>query len=100
MLLRRSLMVLFLGLSGTLAQAKDIALIGNKGSALKKIGTEARKDLESLLGTKVFLGLYVKVAQDWRDNPQRVRELDWHFQLEGLSAVQAHEPGNEEETEE
>jgi len=75
-------------------------LIGHKGAMLKKIGTEARKDLESLLGTKVFLGLYVKVAQDWRDNPQRVRELDWHFQLEGLSAVQAHEPENEEETEE
>ena len=75
-------------------------LIGHKGAMLKKIGTEARKDLESLLGSKVFLGLYVKVAQDWRDNPQRVRELDWHFQLEGLSAVQAHEPENEEETEE
>jgi GTP-binding protein Era len=75
-------------------------LIGHKGAMLKKIGTEARKDLESLLGTKVFLGLYVKVAQDWRDNPQRVRELDWHFQLEGLSEVQAHEPESEEETEE
>jgi hypothetical protein len=40
--------------------------------------------------------LFVKVAQDWRDNPQRVRELDWHFQLEGLSAVQAHEPEEKE----
>jgi GTP-binding protein Era len=72
-------------------------LIGHKGAMLKKIGTEARKELESLLNTKVFLGLFVKVAQDWRDNPQRVRELDWHFQLEGLSAVQAHEPEDEEE---
>ncbi len=72
-------------------------LIGHKGAMLKKIGTEARKELESLLGAKVFLGLFVKVAQDWRDNPQRVRELDWHFQLEGLSAVQAHEPADEEE---
>ena len=72
-------------------------LIGHKGAMLKKIGTEARKELESLLNTKVFLGLFVKVAQDWRDNPQRVRELDWHFQLEGLSAVQAHKPGDEEE---
>ncbi len=74
-------------------------LIGHKGAMLKKIGTEARKELESLLNTKVFLGLFVKVAQDWRDNPQRVRELDWHFQLEGLSEVQAHEP-EEEATEE
>jgi GTPase len=72
-------------------------LIGHKGAMLKKIGTEARKELESLLDRKVFLGLFVKVAQDWRDNPQRVRELDWHFQLEGLSAVQGHEPKGEEE---
>ena len=64
-------------------------LIGHKGAMLKKIGTEARKELESLLGTRVFLGLFVKVAPDWRENPQRVRELDWHFQLEGLSAAQA-----------
>ena len=70
-------------------------LIGHKGAMLKKIGTEARKELESLLDKKVFLGLFVKVAPDWRDNPQRVRELDWHFQLEGLSAAQAHEPEDE-----
>jgi GTPase len=68
-------------------------LIGHKGAMLKKIGTEARKELESLLGTKVFLGLFVKVAPDWRENPQRVRELDWHFQLEGLSAAQADQEG-------
>src|SRR4029077_9554139 len=75
-------------------------LIGHKGAMLKKIGTEARKELETLLGMKVFLCLYVKVAQGLRDNTQRVRELDWPFQLEGLSAVQAPEPENEEETEE
>jgi GTPase len=59
-------------------------LIGQKGSMLKKIGTEARKELEELLGTKVFLGLFVKVAPNWRENPRRVRELDWHAQLEGM----------------
>jgi GTP-binding protein Era len=64
-------------------------LIGHKGAMLKKIGTEARKELEALLDRKVFLGLFVKVAPDWRENPQRVRELDWHFQLEGLSTAQA-----------
>lgn len=64
-------------------------LIGHKGAMLKKIGTEARKELETLLDTKLFLGLYVKVAPDWRENPHRVRELDWHFQLEGLSTAQA-----------
>lgn len=66
-------------------------LIGHKGAMLKKIGTEARKELEDLLGAKIFLGLFVKVAPNWRENPQKVRELDWHFQLEGLSEAQRPE---------
>jgi GTPase len=65
-------------------------LIGDKGSMLKKVGTEARKELEEILGTKVYLQTFVKVAPNWRENPQRVRELDWHFQLEGLSNLQAN----------
>jgi len=68
-------------------------LIGHKGAMMKKIGTEARKELEDLLGSKVFLGMFVKVAPNWRDDPQKVRELDWHFQLEGLSTHQAGEQG-------
>jgi hypothetical protein len=31
------------------------------------------------------LGLFVKVAPDWRESPQKVRELDWRFQIEGLA---------------
>jgi GTP-binding protein Era len=61
-------------------------LIGHKGEMLKKIGTEARKELEAILGSKIFLGLFVKVAPDWRENPQKVRELDWRYQLEGLAS--------------
>jgi len=64
-------------------------LIGHKGAMMKKIGTEARKELEALLATRIFLGMFVKVAPHWRNDPQRVRELDWHFQLEGLSTDQA-----------
>jgi len=64
-------------------------LIGHKGEMLKKIGSAARKELESLFGTKIYLGLFVKVAPDWRENPQKVRELDWHSQLEALSEDQA-----------
>jgi GTP-binding protein Era len=64
-------------------------LIGHKGEMLKKIGTEARKELESILGAKIYLGLFVKVAPDWRENPQKVRELDWRFQLEGLAENQS-----------
>jgi GTP-binding protein Era len=69
-------------------------LIGHKGEMIKKIGTEARKELEAILGAKIYLGLYVKVAPDWRENPQRVRELDWRFQLEELT------PGSEDSREE
>jgi GTP-binding protein Era len=60
-------------------------LIGRAGASLKKIGTEARKELEEILGTKIFLELFVKVMRDWRDNPQLVRQLDWHQQLERLA---------------
>jgi GTP-binding protein Era len=63
-------------------------LIGHKGEMLKKIGTEARRELEEIFGVKVYLGLFVKVVPDWRENPQKVRELDWHFQLEGLAGDQ------------
>lgn len=63
-------------------------LIGKKGEMLKKVGTEARKELETLLGTKIYLGLFVKVAPGWRDNPQQVRELDWHAQLQELAEDQ------------
>lgn len=59
-------------------------LIGHKGEMLKRIGTQARKELEEILGTKIFLGLFVKVSENWRDNPMAVRELDWHTQLEAL----------------
>jgi GTP-binding protein Era len=60
-------------------------LIGRAGASLKKIGTEARKELEEILGTKIFLELFVKVMRDWRDNPQLVRQLDWHLQLGRLA---------------
>ena len=60
-------------------------LIGSKGSTLKQIGTAARKELESILGTKIFLGLYVKVEKDWRDNAQLVRQMDWQWQLERMT---------------
>jgi GTP-binding protein Era len=67
-------------------------LIGHKGSMLKKIGTEARKELEELLGTRIYLGLFVKVLPNWRENPQRVRDLDWHAQLESLQASEEGAP--------
>ena len=70
-------------------------LIGHKGEMLKKIGTQARKELETLLGTKIFLAMFVKVVADWRENPQKVRELDWHSQLEALAEGQARKRESE-----
>jgi GTP-binding protein Era len=43
-------------------------IIGHKGSALKRIGTQARKDIEEFIGKQVFIDLHVKVSKNWRDN--------------------------------
>lgn len=52
-------------------------LIGSKGSALKKVGTEARQDLEQFLGKKVFLEQYVKVAPNWRSKAQFLQKFGY-----------------------
>jgi GTP-binding protein Era len=66
-------------------------LIGKQGSMLKQIGTAARKDIESLLGTRVFLELFVKVQEEWRSSRGFVEELDWRRQLAEIAAKQAAE---------
>jgi len=63
-------------------------LIGKGGAMLKKIGTAARLDMEKLLGTKVFLQLFVKVQPDWRSRPAFVRQLDWRYELEQMGQEQ------------
>jgi GTP-binding protein Era len=60
-------------------------LIGKKGQMLKQIGTSARLQLERMMGTKVFLELYVKVQPNWRESRGFVEELDWRRQLEHLT---------------
>ena len=52
-------------------------IIGKGGSALKAVGTEAREDLERLLGSKVFLNLSVKVKKDWRRDAAQVRRFGY-----------------------
>lgn len=52
-------------------------IIGKKGAMLKKIGTEARAELEMLFGTKVFLQLWVKVKKDWRNSAFMLKELGY-----------------------
>lgn len=52
-------------------------LIGKQGQFLKKIGTEARLEIEEFVGTKVFLQLHVKVSEDWRMSPRILHELEY-----------------------
>lgn len=52
-------------------------VIGKKGERLKLIGTQARRDIEKLLGQKVFLRLWVKVKEDWTDNDKALRSLGY-----------------------
>ncbi len=53
-------------------------IIGHKGQALKKVGTQARKDIEQFFGKKVFLELKVKVSKDWRDKPGQLRSFGYN----------------------
>ncbi|MEV7431055.1 MULTISPECIES: GTPase Era [unclassified Nocardioides] len=50
-------------------------IIGHKGSRLRKIGTDSRKQIEALLGTPVYLDLHVKIAKDWQRDPRQLRKL-------------------------
>jgi GTPase len=52
-------------------------IIGHQGKALKKLGTEARKEIETFLAKKVFLQLYVKVSKDWRDKENLLRSFGY-----------------------
>jgi GTPase len=52
-------------------------VIGAKGSMLKKIGTLARAEMESLFGIRIFLDLHVKVESSWREKPAFLNALDW-----------------------
>ena len=52
-------------------------IIGHKGEMLKRVGTGARKEIESFLGKKVFLEMYVKVARDWRDSSGMLKKFGY-----------------------
>lgn len=54
-------------------------MIGEKGKAIKRLGTEARKEIESFLETKVYLELKVKVKGSWRDDPLQLRRLGYEL---------------------
>jgi GTP-binding protein Era len=66
-------------------------LIGKGGAKLKEIGTGARRQIESFLGTRVYLELHVIVEPNWRESKSFVESLDWRNQLERLAGNQVTE---------
>lgn len=52
-------------------------IIGKRGEMLKRIGSQARQDIERLLDTRVFLELFVKVVENWSERPSKLRELGY-----------------------
>ena len=66
-------------------------LIGKGGAKLKEVGTGARRQIESLLGTRVYLELHVIVEPNWRESKAFVESLDWRNQLERLAGDQITE---------
>jgi GTP-binding protein Era len=53
-------------------------IIGHKGAALKRVGTEARKDLQKFFGKKIHLELYVKVNKNWRNDKRQLRRFGYN----------------------
>jgi GTP-binding protein Era len=73
-------------------------LIGKGGAKLKEIGTGARRKIESLLGTRVYLELHVIVEPGWRESRAFIERLDWRNQIEKLAQDQSNEPTGEDES--
>ena len=62
-------------------QAHKSIIIGKNGAMIKEISSQARKDMEELLQTKVFLTIFVKVKEDWRNNPSVLSNLGYSNNL-------------------
>ena len=73
-------------------EGQKAILLGKGGQMLKKIGTAARLDIEKIVGTKVFLELFVKIKSGWRDSRSFVEELDWRRQLQTGGTLSEPDP--------
>ena len=60
-----------------LRESQKNIIIGHKGEMIKKVGMQARKDIEQLLGTKVYLELFVKVRKGWRDDENMLKKFGY-----------------------
>jgi GTPase len=52
-------------------------LIGHQGSSLKRVGTQARKDMESFIGKKIMLKTHVKVDENWRNDERKLKNFGY-----------------------
>ncbi|MCX6252224.1 MAG: GTPase Era [Bacteroidetes bacterium] len=60
-------------------ESQKAIILGHQGKAIRKLGTEARKDIEAFLDKHVFLGLTVKVEKDWRENERMLKRFGYSF---------------------
>jgi GTP-binding protein Era len=60
-------------------ESQKAIILGHQGKAIKKIGTQARKDIESFIGSKVFLEIKVKVKKDWRNDPMELKRFGYEL---------------------
>ena len=58
-------------------ESQKAIILGHQGKAIKKLGTEARKDMEEFLEKHVFLELHVKIKKDWRDNEKELKRFGY-----------------------
>ena len=58
-------------------ESQKAIILGHKGAAIKKMGTEARLSIEHFLGKKVFIDLFLKVDKDWRNNPGKLKKFGY-----------------------
>lgn len=60
-------------------ETQKAILLGHKGAAIKKLGIDARKDIEAFIGTKVYLELSVKVSDDWREDERQLKRFGYEL---------------------
>ena len=58
-------------------ESQKAILIGHQGKAIKKLGTEARRDIEEFTGKRCFLSLHIKVLKDWRNSERALRSFGY-----------------------
>jgi GTP-binding protein Era len=60
-----------------LRESQKAIILGHKGAAIKRVGTQARKKIEAFLNKKVYLELTVKISKDWRDNENKLKRFGY-----------------------